>query len=117
MKKNVMNYLQKNSLTDCCHDSTSISNTKVAASPHDEPPIPSTDVGSGDGLSQPLPPSAIDEEDDDELVLMAIISPAKTIGRTNPELSFVSCFLPTYNGDRTRAASRANAMATPLWGA
>ncbi|KAK8498423.1 hypothetical protein V6N13_105041 [Hibiscus sabdariffa] len=89
----MMVYLQKKSLTDCCHDSTSISITKIAASPHDEPPILSTHVGSGDELSQALPPFGLEQEEGDDVVLMAIISPAKTIGRTNPELSFISCFL------------------------
>lgn len=85
-----MIYLQKNSLTDSCHDSSSVSITKIAASPHDEPPILDTHVGSGDGISQALPPLGIDDDDDDDVVLMAIRSPAKTIGRTNPELNFKS---------------------------
>ena len=52
---------------------------------------------------------------EDEVVLMAIISPASTIGRTNPGLHFVSSFLLlTYSGDRTTAEARASTMANAL---
>ena len=54
---------------------------KTPASPQEELPILSTHEGSGEGMNEPE-----DDEEDDETVLMAIISPARTIGRTNPEL-------------------------------
>ncbi|KAK8498416.1 hypothetical protein V6N13_105048 [Hibiscus sabdariffa] len=73
-----------------------------------------TQVGSGDGLSQALPPFGLEQEEGDDVILMEIISPVKTIRRTKPELSFISCFLLTYNGDRRTTATKANAMATPL---
>ncbi|KAF5452944.1 hypothetical protein F2P56_027895, partial [Juglans regia] len=81
-------YLQKNSWTDACHESTSISITKIPARPQDELPILRTQEGSGEGIIEALapPPCA----DADEVVLIAIISPARTIGRTKPELHFVS---------------------------
>jgi hypothetical protein len=81
-------YLQKNSWTESCHDSTSISITKTPASPQGELPILSTQEGSGDGIKEALEPLRADMEE--EVVLMAIISPASTIGRTKPELQFVS---------------------------
>lgn len=53
------------------------------------------------------------------MVLIAIMRPASTIGRTNPEfrrMSYrVSLFLVTYNGDNTTAETKASAMATGLW--
>lgn len=85
-----MIYLQKNSWTDSCQDSTSMSITRIPASPHDEPPILSTHEGSADGINEALPPLCIDDDEEEDVVLMATISPARTIGRTNPELSFIS---------------------------
>ena len=87
--------------------------TKTPPSPQDELPIPSTQDGSGDGIKEALEPLRTDMED--EVVLMAIISPASTIGRTNPGLHFVSSFLlVTYSGDRTTAEARASTMANAL---
>lgn len=80
-------YLQKNSWTDACHESTSISITKMPASPQDELPILNTQEGSGEGIIEALAPPCAEA---DEVVLIAIISPARTIGRTKPELHFVS---------------------------
>lgn len=111
-------YLQKNSCTDSCHDSTSNNITKIPASPQDELPILSTHEGSGDGIIEALPPPCVEIDEHDEVVLMAIISPARTIGRTKPELHFVSYrvsfFRVTYKGDRTMAETRASTMATDL---
>ncbi|KAF2323623.1 hypothetical protein GH714_036364 [Hevea brasiliensis] len=90
--------------------------TRIPASPQDELPILSTQEGSEEGVNEALPPFWTDDVD---VVLMAIISPARTIGRTNPELHFVlkkcESFLRfKYNGDSTIAEARANTMANPL---
>lgn len=84
-------YLQKNSWTELCHESTSINITKTPASPQLELPILRTHEGSGDGIKEEPPCVDEGELDDDEVVLIAMISPARTMGRTNPELiHFVS---------------------------
>ncbi|KAK9228838.1 hypothetical protein WN944_021795 [Citrus x changshan-huyou] len=57
-----------------------MSMTKIPASPHDEAPILSTQEGSGDGKTDPL---SIEEEE--VVVLMAIIRTARTMGRTKLE--------------------------------
>lgn len=89
---------------------------RTPASPQDEPPTLNTDDGSGDITNLRTPD--IDEVDGDEVVFMAIMSPAKTIGNTNPEfhrVSYrVSLLLLVYNGDRITAVIKASAMATGL---
>ncbi|KAM7471865.1 hypothetical protein LguiA_010048 [Lonicera macranthoides] len=65
--------------------------TKTPASPQDELPILSThDDPSPDFVqSRPLfisPLTCIVLEEEEEVVLMATISPPRTIGNTNPEL-------------------------------
>lgn len=60
-----------------------MSMTKIPASPHDEPPILSTQEGSGDGKTDPL---SIEEEE--VVVLMAIIRTARTMGRTKLEFQY-----------------------------
>lgn len=98
----------------------SISNNP--ASPQDELPILSTHEGS-EGRSEVDDASLLtdDEElDDEDVVLIAIIRPARTIGRTNPEFHFdswydlLSCFRLTYKGESTIAETRASTMATDL---
>lgn len=83
-------YLQKKSCTEPCHESTNRSMSKTPASPQDELPILSTHEGSGEGKNEPDCADDNELEPDDEVVLMAIISPARTIGRTNPEPKIVS---------------------------
>lgn len=78
-----MSYLQKKCWTESCQESTSMSMTKIPASPHDEPPILSTQEGSGDGKTDPL---SIEEEE--VVVLMAIIRTARTMGRTKLEFQY-----------------------------
>lgn len=65
-----------------------MSKAKTPANPQEDPPILSTHDGSGDGRNEPLVRD--EEEVDEEVVLIAIISPARTIGKTKPELHFDS---------------------------
>lgn len=89
---------------------------KTPASPQDEPPILNTDEGSDDKIQ--LRSRVIDENVGDEVVLIAIMRPAKTIGRTKPEFHLmsyrVSLFRVTYNGDSITAETNASAIATGL---
>lgn len=66
--------------------------TKTPARPQLELPILSTHDGSGEGVQEEPPRVDADElDDDEEVVLIAITSPARTMGSTNPELiHFVS---------------------------
>lgn len=66
-----------------------MSMTKIPASPQDELPILSSTQLELDDLCC-IPKSDDDDDDDEEVVLMASIKPARTRGRTNPELHFVS---------------------------
>lgn len=84
-EKVVYLYLRKKSCTEPCHESTNKSMIKTPASPQDELPILSTHEGSGEGKNEPDCADGNELEPDDEVVLMAIISPARTIGRTNPD--------------------------------
>lgn len=56
--------------------------TKTPASPQEELPILSTHEGSGHGSNDE------EEDEEEEVVLMAIMRPARSIGRTKPELHF-----------------------------
>lgn len=93
---------------------------KTPARPQEELPILNADEGSEDGNDEAdLAPLCEAELDDDEVVLMATINPARTTGRTNPELHFVSYrySLPLrsmYNGESTTADTKANTIATAL---
>lgn len=59
---------------------------KTPANPQEELPILSTHDGSGDSSSE----EALGDDEEEEVVLMAIIRPARTTGRTKPELHFDS---------------------------
>jgi hypothetical protein len=43
---------------------------------------------SGEGILEALPPPCTDMDQHDEVVLMAIMKPAKTMGKTTPELHY-----------------------------
>lgn len=62
--------------------------TRTPASPQDEPPTRNTDEGSDDKMDLRGPDNGVD--DVDEVVLIAIMSPANTIGSTNPEFHLMS---------------------------
>lgn len=79
-------HLQRNSWTELCQESPRINIIKIPASPQEELPILRTHEGWSEGrIAESLD---VDEQDDD--VLMAIISPKRTSGTTNPELQLVS---------------------------
>lgn len=79
-------YFHNNSWTEPCQWRTSMSITKTAANPQEELPILSTKEGSWDGSNEPFVDDDDTQEELDEDVLIAIISPKRIIGRTKPEL-------------------------------
>lgn len=105
-----------NSWKECCHEITRINITKTPVNPHDELPIRTTHEGSEDGGDiGGLKPF-------EEVVRMAIISPATTIGTARPNPIEPWFRKPTllrppfaYNGERMRADTKANTMAIGLW--